>query len=278
MKRILALCFCLLSLHTANLSASLHRNQRSSKLPDDPRKLYIDLMKKSLANTIYEDPCFRGGYSRNAREFGEDHPTQAFTMVGMKRLNNIQECMEYILENHIPGDCIETGVWRGGSTILMRGILKAYGDKTRKVWVADSFRGVPPPNVGKYPADQISELHTQMYHYLAVPLERVQSNFEKFDLLDEQVVFVEGLFSETLPGIPIEKLSLLRLDGDLYESTMDALVNLYPKLSVGGFVIIDDFGSNINCVQALTEYRAQHGIDDPMIDIDRAAKYWQKSK
>lgn len=257
--------------------ASLHTTQEPSKLPDDPRVLYIDLMKKILVNTIYEDGSFQGEFDPLLRDGGQDQPQKALTMVGMKRLNNIHDCLEKILQDQIPGDCIETGVWRGGCTILMRAILKAYGEKTRKVWVADSYSGVPAPNVEKYPADSISSLHTDSYYFLAVPLNEVQNNFKKFGLLDNQVIFLKGLFSETLPTAPIEQLALLRLDGDLYESTMDALVTLYPKLSIGGFIIIDDFGVNPNCVQAVHDYRKQHGIEDSISPVDFTGIYWRKT-
>jgi len=246
---------------------------------DEPRELYIDLMKKILVNSIYEDGSYYGGvYDNHIREIGQDHPLVAFTMVGLKRLNNIHFCMSQILENNIPGDCIETGVWRGGCTILMRAILKAYGDNIRKVWVADSFEGVPAPNLERYPDDVISPLHTSYYSYLSVPLKSVQNNFKKFGLLDDRVVFLEGLFSKTLPGAPIDTLALLRLDGDLYESTMDALVHLYPKLSVGGYIIIDDWGSNPNCVNAIKDYRLLNNIADSIIPIDYNGVFWKKTQ
>lgn len=74
-------------------------------------------------------------------------------MVGLKRLDNLQYCVETVLRDGVEGDLIETGVRRGGSCIFMRGILAAYGDTTRKVYVADSFEGLPAPDPGKYPAD-----------------------------------------------------------------------------------------------------------------------------
>jgi hypothetical protein len=239
-------------------------------------ELYLDLMKKVLANTIYEDPSFAGPYYADRRMIGTDHPTVAHTMIGMKRLNNIHECLEEILQNKIPGDCIETGVWRGGATILMRAILKAYGDETRKVWVADSFEGLPPPNAEKYPKDRGADLYK--ISYLAVSLDEVQSNFQKYGLLDDQVVFLKGFFRDTLPTAPIERLALLRLDGDLYESTIEALEFLYPKLSVGGFVIIDDYASNTTCKLAVHDYRNKYQINEPMIWIDGDAVYWKKVK
>jgi len=258
------------------LMGSVHYIKEESKLPTDAKELYIDLIKKTVANTIYEDASFYGPFNSHARENGDDHPVNAHTMVGMKRLNNIHMCLEDVIRNGIPGDCIETGVWRGGSTILMAAILKAHQDKTRRVWVADSFQGLPPPNPGKYPQDTGLDLST--IPYLAVSLETVQSNFSKYGLLDNQVVFLKGFFKDTLPRAPIKQIALLRLDGDLYESTMDALVSLYPKLSIGGYVIIDDFGAIGACAQAVHDYRQKQGILDGMIPIDSTGVYWQKTK
>lgn len=203
-------------------------------------------------------------------------PQHAQTMVGIKRLNNIQYCVEKIIEDGIPGDLIETGVWRGGSTIFMRAILKAHGVIDKKVWVADSFEGLPQPNESMYPADKGDIYHS--YDELKVSLEDVRNNFKKYDLLDDQVKFLKGWFSETLPTAPIEKLSVLRLDGDMYESTMDALINLYPKLSVGGYIIIDDYHWIEACRQAVTDYRNKYGITDEIINVDWTAVYWKKTK
>jgi len=236
--------------------------------------LYINLMKKIVANTIYEDPSFQGPYNSQTRENGQDWPKTAHTMIGIKRLDNIHNCLEDILHNHIPGDCIETGVWRGGATILMRAILKAHGDTSRKIWVADSFSGLPPPNVMQYPADR--GLNLYLCRELAVSSEEVRENFKKYDLLDEQVVFLKGLFRDTLPTAPIAALSLLRLDGDLYESTMDSLTSLYPKLSLGGYVIIDDYYAISACAKAVEDYRSMNGISEPLQEIDHTAIFWKR--
>ena len=95
-------------------------------------------------------------------------------------------------------------------------------------------------------------------------------------MLDNRVKFLEGWFRDTLPTAPVEKLAVLRLDGDLYESTILALDSLYPKLSPGGFVIIDDYILEF-CRKAVEDYRAKHGITDEMIQIDRTAVFWKKS-
>lgn len=275
MNKILSITF-LLILCINGLVGEVHYGESKSKLPDDPIELYINLMKRCVANTIYQDAGFtRDSYDPSLRETGRDWPQEAHTMIGVKRLDNVHCCLKEVILNNIPGDCIETGVWRGGATILMRAILKAYNDTSRKVWVADSFAGLPPPNPEKYPADE--GLNLNEYVELAVSLDQVKENFSRYGLLDDQVIFIEGLFSNTLPTAPIDNLALLRLDGDLYESTMDALVNLYPKLSIGGFVIIDDYGVFTACSRAVEDYRSLHGITDPIIDIDSSGVYWKKT-
>jgi O-methyltransferase len=138
---------------------------------------------------------------------------------------------------------------------------------------ADSFEGLPVPNPD-YPADAGSEFH--LFKDLAVPLDEVLENFRKYDLLDGQVRFLEGWFSDTLPACPIERLAVLRLDGDMYASTMDALHHLYPKLSVGGYVIVDDYGAVPACKSAAHDYRYRHDITEAIINIDWTGVYWRK--
>jgi hypothetical protein len=218
--------------------------------------------------------CERVDFDVNQRLNGKDWPVYAETMIGYKRLTNIQDCVTKVIKENIPGDLIETGVWRGGAVIFMRAILKAYEVTDRNVWVADSFEGLPKPNAEKYIADKDEQFHT--YDVLKVSMEQVQENFRKYDLLDEQVKFLKGWFRDTLPAAPIRQLAVLRLDGDMYESTMDALTNLYPRLSPGGFVIIDDWAVVEACKLAVNDYRAAHNIIEPIIPIDDDAIYWQK--
>lgn len=269
---------------------------------DKTPNLYLDLLKKSLVNWIYGQYEYREvtpkkwwkkiiyKYLKSIdltliryqpmepydRASGRDTPQHAHTMIGLKRLNNIQYCAENILKNKIAGDFIEAGVWRGGSTMFMRGILKTYKIKNRIVWVADSFQGCPPPNTDKYPQDRYCNLYKESV--LSVTLEKVKSNFELYGLLDKQVCFIVGWFKDTLPKAPLKKLSLIRLDGDLYESTMDSLVNLYPKLSIGGYIVVDDFNCYPYCRQAVLDYRKKFKISDKIIDIDWSAIYWKRTR
>lgn len=241
--------------------------------------LYLNLMKNVLINTIYEDKSIHranyGEYSVEKRECGKDWPSIAHSMIGMKRMNNIQVCCEDVIKNNIPGDFVETGVWRGGATIFMRAILKEYGVKDRLVWVADSFEGLPSPNGSKYPDDSKAVYHK--IPVLAVSIEEVKSNFKKYFLLDNQVKFLQGWFKDTLPNASIDKISVLRLDGDMYESTIDALNNLYPKLSKGGYCIIDDYGVISACKKAVHDYRKRFNIQDEIIDIDGVGVFWKKA-
>ena len=227
----------------------------------------LDRMGLELARTKAVD--------RARRDTGRDHPRTAETMIGLARLDNIEHCVTTVLRDGVPGDLIETGVWRGGATIFMRAILEAYGDATRKVWVADSFAGLPKPDAESYPVDA-GDTHWTKEH-LAISVEQVRANFARYGLLDDRVRFLEGWFKDTLPTAPIEQLAVMRLDGDMYESTIQALDALYPKLSVGGFVIIDDYGDIVSARQATEDFRSAHGIDDPIVAIDHAGVYWRRS-
>jgi len=214
-------------------------------------------------------------YNPKEREYGVDWPPQADTMIGLKRLDNLQMCIESVIHEDVHGDLIETGVWRGGGSIFMRGVLKAYDVVDRKVYAADSFMGLPPPDPEKYPEDK-GDLHHQI-DYLRVSLEEVKANFKKYNLLDDQVVFLKGWFKETLPRAPIDHLAVVRLDGDMYESTMDALACLYPKLSIGGYLIVDDYVLD-NCRAAVHDFRKFNRITEAIQDIDGTGAYWRREQ
>jgi O-methyltransferase len=208
-----------------------------------------------------------------ARAEGRDWPPTAETMIGTARLDNVVRCCVQAVQDGIPGDLIETGVWRGGSTILMRGVLQALGDAERRVWVADSFEGLPVPDAERYPADE--GLDWSGVGVLKVDADVVRANFARYGLLDDRVRFLPGWFSDTLPEAPIDRLAVLRLDGDLYESTMDALVALEPRVSPGGFVIVDDYGGWPPCRAAVDDYRADRGIRAPIRTVDWTGVWWR---
>ena len=273
---------------------------RSRGLGED----YVELLKASLIGVVHQDvyverPAYTGPRARLDRwlaelacsalrrrdwqivrraarapvEAGYVRPLSGETMVGRARLDNLQGCIERVVEEGVPGDFIETGVWRGGASIFMRGVLRALDVTDRRVWVADSFRGLPAPSADRFPADAGDEHHR--VPELSVPVDAVRENFRRYGLLDDQVVFLEGWFRDTLPALTEERWAIIRLDGDMYESTMDALESLYPRLSTGGFVIVDD-GALPACRAAVDDFRARHAITEPLREIDWTGLFWQR--
>jgi O-methyltransferase len=266
------------------------------------RELYLNLMKGCLTRQLFIDEEFRAirwtdgwrrvvyapimraldkrdlhlgivGGNRTARETGRDWPPHGETMAGMARLDNVQACVTDVLRTGVPGDLIETGVWRGGTTVFMRAILAAFGDTDRRVWVADSFQGLPEPDATRYPADAGLHLAGPA---MAASRAEVEANFAKYGLLDAQVQFLVGWFEDTLANAPIDQLAVVRLDGDLYQSTMEGLTALYPKLSVGGYLIVDDYGCFEPCRRAVTDYRAREGITEKIETIDWTGAFWKR--
>jgi O-methyltransferase len=213
----------------------------------------------------------RGG-DRAKRAVGHDWPPFAETMVGSARLANVRDCTTRALTDGVPGDFVETGVWRGGTSIFMRGVLAALGDPERRVWVCDSFEGLP---VGTHELDAPMRLHEAPE--LAVGVDAVRAAFDRYRLLDDRVRFVEGWFRDTLPGLAAEldSIAVLRLDGDYYESTMDALTNLAPLVPPGGFVLVDDYGGIEACARAVDEYRSAQGISAPLHEVDWTGVWWR---
>jgi O-methyltransferase len=227
------------------------------------------MVVKSLAKHAIV-PIRRQPFDAATREIGRDWPLFGYSMIGHKRMDNVRHCVEDVLRNRVPGDFIETGAWRGGTTIFMRALLKAHNVTDRKVWVADSFEGLPKPK------DVADGWDLSDVDYLKVSLETVKANFAKFGLLDDQVAFLKGWFCDTLPTAPVERIAILRLDGDMYSSTMDALRNLYDKVSQGGYVIVDDYSTWPSCKAAVTDFLAERGISAELMKIDDDGMFWQK--
>ncbi len=284
------------------------RNDRGDDVTDSGVDLYLDLLKRCVTNVIYQDRAIAylsedaadgvlNPFSMERRITGKDWPSQAHTMIGIHRLDNIEMLVRRILTEAVPGDLIEAGVWRGGSTIFMRGLLKAHGVTNRTVWVADSFGGhLPTAENGasdrSYSSPSVQPFHDALLRGGALPpafQERldllglgtshgqVRERFTRYGLLDDQVRFLVGWFRDSLPAAPIERLALLRLDADFYDSTLDAIGALYPKLSPGGYVIVDDYGTFPECRAAIHDFLADVGEVPRIIPIDDDAVFWEKS-
>jgi len=266
----------------------------------DPSVMYLELLKRVLTRYGFEptralDPIYANTPRSNVvsgvnrlikptgmqfglipkrsladREEGLDWPSDAETMIGVKRINQLHDALDTIRREGIPGDLLETGVWRGGAVIFMTAYLQVYGMK-RTVFAADSFDGLPPPD-SKYPVDHGDKHHK--YEVTRVSLDEVKANFAKYDLPLDDVVFIKGFFAETMPTAPVDHLAILRLDGDMYSSTIEVLENMYPKVSSGGFVIVDDYFLT-GARTAVHDYLNQHNLDPQLERIDVAGAYWR---
>jgi hypothetical protein len=263
--------------------------------------LYLDLMKRVLTRTGFIDAVqlratgwkrwglgpvqhalASRGYALVQRDpQGSPLPwgnraSPCETILSIPRLDAIQQCVDSVLTDDVPGDLIEVGVWRGGGSIFLRAVLAAYDVRDRRVWVADSFEGFPD-QAHRDPADRAVDYAAGLGDdFFAVDLATVRANFERYGLLDDQVMFLKGWFHETLPATPIDRLALVQIDGDLYGSTRDALDALYPKLSVGGFLVVDDYGTHEQCRRAVDEYRAAQRVDEPIRRVGEQMVLWRR--
>jgi O-methyltransferase len=247
--------------------------------PEALRRAYLDVLKLALcdlagATTVsvgkLEDGSVASrelsGADLRMRAAGMDWPRQGLTMVGLNRLDDLEARVEAVVRDGVDGDLIEAGAWRGGASILMRATLDTLDAHDRTVWVADSFQGFPEPDrqKGLSAAD-----------YLAVSLEDVKGNFARFGL-EHGVTFVPGFFEDTMSELAGRRWALIRLDGDTYEATWLTLQSLYPGLSVGGHLIVDDYGALPECGRAVDEFRSHHGIEEPLERVDWTCVAWRR--
>lgn len=257
-------------------------------LTDQLRSRYLHLLKHSLTDTIHAVTYTASVRSdgqvelfplaeseRQPLEEGHHWPAFGETMVGLRRLEHLQVCLEDVIREQVPGDVIEAGVWRGGASIFMKAVLESHQQTDRKLWLADNFGGFPQADLAQYPQDV--ECQYDHIPFLSISEEEVRANFRRYGVLDDQVRFLKGHFKKTLPTLKDEQFALLRLDGDMYESTLISLRHLYPRLAVGGYVILDDYGVLPPCREAVLDYRRQHGIEDELITIDWTGAFWKKT-
>lgn len=209
----------------------------------------------------------------NCRIRGHVWPRLAVTMIGEARAVNIIDVVKMLNREHVPGALVDCGVWRGGSTILM---TQAHFDSCldhsiaarieRHIYCCDTFDG--------FPETQALIEDVACPDALRIPVGEVMANFDKFGVSRDCVRFVQGDVCETLHNIN-EPIALLRIDVDMHKPTLACLEILYPKLSKGCVVIIDDYGSTaFDCKRAVDEFRNKHGVTAPMVQIDSDGVYW----
>ena len=295
----------------AELSAlGVVETRPAAEAPPPLRRRYLDLLKRALVNLVYAEDALRLdtalfgelGTDQSARQRllrdvryirGDDYADLvaakrdgsvdrfwgarvAHTMIGLSGLENLERCAHRVFADGIPGDFLEAGVCHGGASIFLRALQVAYGEEDRVTWVADSFAGVPPST---HEVDREHELNLteERFPWMAAGVEAVRDNFETYQLLTDRVRFLPGLFADTLPDAPVERLAILRIDGDLYESTRDALDALYDRVSDGGYVIVDDYGCLEPCRIAVDEFLAERGLDVEIDQVDWTRACWRKA-
>ncbi len=187
------------------------------------------------------------------------------TMTSVERLYALYKAVEHVVGNGIAGDFVECGVWRGGSVMMMALALQKFGDTSRRIQCFDTFEGMPAPgdadirhDTGESAAEILAATTRDEDHVMwaLAPLERVQQNVATTGYPADLIAYRKGKVEDTLPAQAPERIALLRLDTDWYESTRHELVHLYPRLAGGGVLIIDDYGFWRGAREATDEYFA----------------------
>ena len=187
-----------------------------------------------------------------------------YTMVATESLMDLALQVEHVLAHDIPGDFVECGVWRGGASFLMAELLRSAGVQNRKVWLFDSFDGLPPPTTIDGPAAIDYAERTDSPSYFdncRASLDQVQQAAAELGLAS-YTEFVKGWFDETLPAhrARIGPIALLRIDCDWYSSVRCCLDNLYDQVSKRGFVVLDDYYTWDGCAAAVHEFLGRRGL------------------
>jgi O-methyltransferase len=240
--------------------------QRNGPSSPELERRFIELTKMSVLGLLHER--WNGHIDGSLWQ----ETSNACTLIGLRRMDHMQFLLEEVIRLNIPGDFIETGVWRGGASIFAAAVFLAYSqtcpsDSCRRVFLADSFCGIPPVNTDLYPVDAAHAGAEEIELFKDTSAQRVRDSFAAFGVLSDAVVFLEGWFKDTLPAARLTifgRFSVIRLDGDTYEATWLALDQLYHLLSPGGFVIVDDFTDWIGCRKAVSDFREQHAVTSPI--------------
>lgn len=202
---------------------------------------------------------------------------QPYTMTSVERMYALYTAVKYILDNNIPGDFIECGVWRGGSSMLVGKMLKDRGVTNRKLYLYDTFEGMSEPTendkdfkgeaADKLMKENIDNKETTVW--CLADINDVKQNMSLTGYPVENIEYIKGKVEDTIPiHMPDQSIALLRLDTDWYDSTKHELIHLYPKLIDKGVLIIDDYGHWEGCRKAVDEYFRDNKINILLNRID----------
>ena len=238
------------------------------------KRRYLDLTKRALTSflsrSFTEDPTAGSEGEAETMEAGSCrdgtwHMGQgAATTEGpisqkwLSGLVHLELLVDDVIARRVEGDVIEAGCYAGGTAVLLRAAMEFEAAATRKLLLADSFEGIPQPRTALGKRIDTTASWTGEHRYVAT-LGQARSTLRRYGLLDERVVFVPGYFNESLPALPSERLALIHIDADAYDSVTDALVALYPRLTPGGHVVVDDFPLP-GVRAAVLEFRERHRV------------------
>lgn len=222
-------------------------------------------------NVPYDmDEEFRGIYVR----------TRPYTMTGVSNMYALYAAVRYVVRSGVPGDIVECGVWKGGSSMMAALTLLAMGETTRRLWLYDTYAGMAEPSDKDVQAFDGLRAHTRwrgaqqgdvnLWNYS--PLEEVRTNLYATNYPEEKILFVQGRVEDTIPSTAPGSIAVLRLDTDLYESTYHELHHLFPLLSECGVLIIDDYGWWTGSREATDRYFAENNIPILLNRIDEGAR------
>jgi len=247
------------------------------------RDHYLTIMKLSITGVLAgksagacstSDNCGcneRLPFNYETRERGGDWPPYGTTMVGIKRLSNIQMAIEDVAKNNVPGDFAELGVWRGGACIFAKAAMKAYGLGDRQVYVFDAMEMF-----------EAKHAYGKATNFLAVSEADLKEYFEMYHLMDDTIIFKKGFFIDTVPAFaseyPDTQFAILRIDGNFYDSYQDVLYAFYERVPVGGYVIFDDILLSPDVQLCWDHFKADHGLPEVPLAIDRHSAYFKKIK
>ncbi len=207
-----------------------------------------------------------------------------FTMTSLQRMNALYKATEYVIKNKIPGDIVECGVWKGGSMMLTSLILLKSNEINRKIYLYDTYEGMSKPTDHDVSFDNIkaqnnkNKFKKEKIQWVFAPLEEVKQNLYSTGYPKENLIFIKGKVENTIPGTIPNKISILRLDTDWYESTYHELNHLFPLLSENGILIIDDYGYWKGAKEATDKYIKENKIKIFLNRIDFSGRIGIKVK
>ena len=237
-----------------------------SRTAETMRKLFKEPIKRMLRSWGYDIICLGEVYPEiSPNDIRIINEVKPYTLTDFEKIWALIEGTKYIIRNNVPGDFVECGVWKGGSVMAVAKTLVALGDHSRHIYLFDTFDGMSQPDErdvtcrGAIHANQA--LPESEREWIRVDVETVKNNMRGVGYDNSKIHFIKGKVEDTLPEHAPDRVSLLRLDTDWYKSTRHELTHLYPRLSVGGIIIVDDYGSWEGARQAVDEFIQENELE-----------------